>query len=653
MIVVIYIAILWKRVKDWWNDMINQDELLSIIGQQIKHIDDSISNVSFDSIEEIIKNKNFIEQNFSLSQFSFLNKFNLDELRKILPDSFDRDLANLSFYISILNTSYSSELSKQPKVIEQIKEIMSKIYEYLDEVIKKQTQDRKKVIELEESKMNLEKLRGKISSNEGCFEDKDIETVYDLLSLLDDRSKAIDLLISFGEELLHDGEIVKDTLEEEQIIENDEIGKVWEELIEIFNRFGLDFELFYGNLSEIEQDKFIRYVKPDKVEELLNILEEFGISLNDSYYDCPLILYKTRQIRDVLLYSNGGTLRMVLEHISKKHIYTNIVDENGNIRRSIDFDLLLEVPGRLKAGRKFTFMRKGTGIVDAISGSDSDGTADDFVRNIDFFESLGVKPIDLIRNAKVSILPTEKIKKIISVFDLYGINKEFYIKTLSCFDSIHQADILDQFIELGQFNYILKNMSRCRLLSDSPIFYRLVYGIKYTDLPMESIVHKNGNFTSLVVDTSKKNGLSFEINSFNGKQKVNQTALFYGDNDLYQAYSELINPISSDVTLALTRDDSIVHFLDDNFLVKKDDGEMIYPNVYCFGEIVIPRGKWKINISRNKVLRICNELMQHNVEINDMDTIMFILTKNSILTQDEYNIIYDQVDGIRKRMAEK
>ena len=45
--------------------------------------------------------------------------------------------------------------------------------------------------------------------------------------------------------------------------------------------------------------------------------------------------------------------------------------------------------------------------------------------------------------------------------------------------------------------------------------------------------------------------------------------------------------------------------------------------------------------------------MKHNVEIDDIDTIMFIVTKNSILTQEEYNIIYQQIESIRKKGVEK
>lgn len=635
--------------------MTNQSELLSLIEKQIDAINKYVSNISFDNMDETIKNKNLIEQNFSLSQFDFLNNFDLNELRRILPNSFESDLANLSFYINILNTSYANELSKQPQVVEQIKNILSKIHVYLSKLAQQQAQDKQRAISFGKTKTSLEKLKGKITSNEDAFDDEEIETVYSMLNTLQDRNKAIELLISFGEELLKPRETARDIQdEEEQLIENEDIDRIKEELIAIFSRFDLDFSSFYNKLSNSEQKEFINYIKPNKVADILNVLKEFNISLNDSYYNCSLIQHKTKQIKELLMYSSGETLRKVLNCVQKEQIYNNgIVESDGNVKRGIDFDLLLESPARF-IDRKRRYKLRGNEIIDVKFGTDSIGAATDFIENIELFKSYGVNPLDFCENAKVSILPTDKIKKIISVFELYGIGKDYFVKTLSCFDSIHQADALDQFIELGQFDYILRNMSRCQLLPDNPIFYRLVYGIKHTALPMESMITKKGTFSSLITDTSKKNdATSFGINAFNKQQMVNQTSRFYGDHELYQTYSELVSPISSDVTVALSRDDSIVHLLDENFLVRKTDGEMIYPNVYNFGAIDTPRGTWNINISRNKVLRICNELMKHNVEIDDMDTIMFIVTKNSILTQEEYNIIYQQIESIRKKGVEK
>ena len=136
--------------------MTNQNELLSLIEKQIDAINRYVSNISFDNIDEIIKNKNLIEQNFSLSQFNFLNSFDLNELRKILPKSFESDLANLSFYINILNTSYANELSKQPQVVEQIKNILSKIHAYLSKLAQEQAQDKQRAISYGKTKTSLE-----------------------------------------------------------------------------------------------------------------------------------------------------------------------------------------------------------------------------------------------------------------------------------------------------------------------------------------------------------------------------------------------------------------------------------------------------------------------------------------------------------------
>lgn len=635
--------------------MTMQNELLSLIENQTDTINKYISSMTFDNIDKIIKNKKLIEQNSTLDKFDFLNQFNLEELKLILPKSFENNLTNLSFYINILKTSYASELSKQPEVVEQIKEILSQIYNYLNKTAQEQEQNRRKIMAFSQKITNLQKIRNKIMSNEEEYDEEEIEIIYNLLNSLEDRNKAIELLISFGEELLKSKDTARNTQEEEeQLVQNENPNQIKEELITIFKKFGLSFDIFYNSLSNSEQKEFISYVKPINVEAILNTLKEFNISLNDSYYNCPLITHKAKQLKELFMYSNSKTIQNVLNYVNQQEIYnSSITTIDGKIKKGIDFDLLLESPARF-IDRKRRYKLRGNEVIDVKFGQDSIGAANDFISNIELFKSLGVNPSEFCKNAKVSIIANEKIKKTIAIFELYGIEKHYFTKTLSCFDSIHQADAMDQFIELGQFNYIVRNMSRCQLLPDNLIFYRLLYGIKYTNLPMESLITRKGNLSTLITYVSKKeNNPSFEINNFNKQRKVNQTAIFYGNNELYQTYSELVNPLSSDTTVAQTREDSIIHLLDDNFLVRNSSGEMTYPSVYNFGTIDIPRGKWNIIISRNKVLRICNELMKHNVEINDMDTIMFIITKNSILTEEEYNIIYQQIARARKKGVEK
>ncbi len=135
--------------------MENQNELLNIIENRINEINKILSNITFVDTNVMLKNKTIIEQNeqnIALKQFSFLNSFDINELAKILPTSFSNELTNLSFYISILSTSYAGELSKQPQAIEQIKNILSNIHKYVKEIIEKQEVAKKEALVYENEK---------------------------------------------------------------------------------------------------------------------------------------------------------------------------------------------------------------------------------------------------------------------------------------------------------------------------------------------------------------------------------------------------------------------------------------------------------------------------------------------------------------------
>ena len=124
---------------------------------------------------------------------------------------------------------------------------------------------------------------------------------------------------------------------------------------------------------------------------------------------------------------------------------------------------------------------------------------------------------------------------------------------------------------------------------------------------------------------------------------------------LYQLYDTFtINAIDPDTSLAMKRHDSVIYMLDENFLLKDENGEIRFPLVYYFGDSDIERGKWPLYISRNKVLRLTNALMKHNVNVrDDVKTIMYVLTKNSILTRDEYDLILSKIEQVRKRGVSK
>ena len=76
------------------------------------------------------------------------------------------------------------------------------------------------------------------------------------------------------------------------------------------------------------------------------------------------------------------------------------------------------------------------------------------------------------------------IKKNIEILELYGINKEQYIKSLSCLDvkNYELAFSIDRFIELGTYNlglegynHLKNNLSRaCNKTKGSLLLYQLI-----------------------------------------------------------------------------------------------------------------------------------------------------------------------------------
>lgn len=631
--------------------MTGQNELLKLIEKQIEVINKYVDTVSFESMNDVDKNRKLIEDNIESNDFIFLKEFDINELKRILPDSYNQDINNLLFYKSILSSSYRDLLNKQIDVVEQIKDILSRIHTYLVGIISKQEEDKKKVISFGKVKMNLEILKDKISSNNQEFSDEDIETVYTMLDSLDDRDKAIELMISFGEELLSNKQVIdnkKDDNDDDMI--NEDPLVIYDELGKIFSDYGLDFEVFYNKLSDREKKEFLNYVKVNNVKDILEVLKEFDISLNDIYSECSLLLYKSSQLKTLFIYSNKDTLRNVLEVArDEKILYDGISLGNGSKKIGIDFDLLLEQPFRF-IDRKYKWKenKKRDGV--GKNSNDVFGASRDFIENLILFKSYGINPIDFCNNSKVSIIPNKKIRKIIDIFNLYGIEKERFIKTLSCFDSVYLSCVLDMFIELGRFDYIKKNLSRCRLDVDNIIFYRLIYALKYTNIPMEELIDKNGRFTSLIVNGISKSDKDkvIPMTDLNKRNMVNQIK---DNNESFDEYDKLYSSYESDISLA--KDSDFIRLLDNNYLNRSILGEVIQPGVYCFGSIDTLRGKWYINISRNKVLRICNNLIKNDIKIDNMDVIMYMITKNSILTQEEYNIIYNEVDKVRKRSAIK
>lgn len=671
--------------------MENKKEILEHVGNGITEMTNKMSKIRMIANQrakmDIIKK--YLDANKEDDNFEYLSKLDLDDVRELLPDSYDKDLYNLKFYIKILNTSYSSLLGKTD-VKTEIRRILNSIFKEIG--VTGGNHDYARVLTMvEDYKKSLETIYSKIESDKTNFTNDEIKYLIGIIENVANEDRRIELLIDISESTLDNVEVKEekeekiDELEkvetvkvvkvkpvkekvkvkpettngdeiEEILTENEDITLATKEIKEVFEKYELDFDEFISKQTKATEEEFLKYAKASNIESILETLSKYNISLNDRQETFKILKSKAKQLRDVFLYSNSETITKVFDVVRREGlIKTGIRDKYGKTKTGIMLDLLLEVPARLiEKKRRIKLSDKP---VDYRTTNETVGAAEDFINNIYLLKEYGVPAFDVCKNGKVSIRPTEKIKQAIKVFELYGISKERYTSKLSCLDATHQADALDMFIELGRYDYVSKNVSRTHLFADDPIFYRLLYALKYTTLTLDRIFTYSGNLTALIHGQTKaeKDRDDFGITVKNKEAKVNQTKKFYGNEELAKEYDSVIDPLASDIEVALSDPDSIIHILDKNFLGVDQFGKEIYPKVYDFGEADATnmRGKWELLISRNKVLRLCNELMLNGYKINNMDTIMYVLTKNSILTEEEFKKIKDAITNVLRKDDEK
>lgn len=627
------------------------EELRELVYNKISILAEEISNIHIDGEEKILYYIDYINRNVNNEDLTYLENINLDELKNLLPNEFDVDILNLRFYIVAINTSYGKNINNYEQVVTQIEGILGRINNYFTKIIN----ENEKAISLTDKKNNLELLLKKIEDHDDIYEDE-INTIFELLMELDNKEKAINLLISLGENILSNNETKDNHLEDSvKYVFNKDTQQVKNELITTFKEYGLDFNEFFDKLRNSMQNEFLNYVRVDNVRDILGVLKTYDIDLNDSYFDLKLLTTRAIGIYHMLMHSDKEILKNLLEFIqnSEQLRKKDIKDRNGKIKEGIDFDFILEKPGRF-IKRKKRYKVKGNQTLPILINGNNFGYAKDFIDNLTLFNSLGITFREFCSNVAIEEMSNVKIKRIIEIFKLYGISHQSFRSALSCFISYHQAESIDQFTELNAYDYIVHNLSKCRLQPDDQTFYRLVFAIKHTTIPMDDIIRPDNKLAGIISDV-KDDTLGID-NMHHMDKKVEQYKL-YDDSDarqLYQLYdSYTIDSTDPDISLAIKRSDSIIHMLDENFLLKEENGKVRYPNVYYFGDVDIIRGKWPLLISRNKVLRLTNALLKHNVIIDDVKTIMYILTKNSILTREEYNLILSKIEKQRIRGVSK
>lgn len=615
------------------------ESIIKLIIRKIEDINTKINNIHIENDDKIKLIINQISPNLNQNNYNYLTNLDLTSMKEILPKIFEKDLEYLAIYQITASNSFKDSL-QESRISNDIHDILTKILDYLTKLKEENNKKRDEIIEYGNEKKELEELKTRLSKNDITKED--IEYIISILDNHEDRIEALELLISFTNDIINKD--IKDDKKAQTIKENENPEEIKLELIRIFKKHNLEF----NNLKQEDQKILALYGNPENIDGILNAFDLYDINLN------AILNIKSTALTNIFQFSKEKGIKEVLEVAKNNKFF----DKNGKI----DILSLLERPSRFIYRKKRNY-RRGTGTTIDINGGNEIGCQEDFIKNIEFFVKLGINMQtlcskealgELSKGKTIAEKPHEHIKRNKEAFDDYGIPKEIYLSKLSCFYPANPADIIDKYIELGLYDYIVNNISKVNISPEETIFYKLAYALKNTDVnqemlltPMKRLREKRYLDMHPVIrsmtDENKKNIVGYyeQLSEYENYKQIKET------------FDEVLKKRgTSNKVITTAKNDDIISKLDENYLVKDENNKPIEPKIYNFGTIVAPNGKeFNINISRNKVKRIYNTLVNYNkVDENNKElAIIYSITKNSILTKEEYDVICSSLKSLKER----
>ena len=384
------------------------------------------------------------------------------------------------------------------------------------------------------------------------------------------------------------------------------------ELEKLFANYGYDINL----LSDEMLRRMIKYGDLIDMEDVFKFYQTINLKLK---LDSPehekylFVLYKSnKQILDVLL------------EIANKY--------NINIMK-------------LLSTTCSAFMSKKSNL--GHSSIDIEGNAvnivganEDFVANIQLFESLGydVKG-SYERCPSIFVYSNSLLKQNIEALKTYGLDVKNMPEKIKL-TGLKNPKILftiDQFIELDELSYLFNNTSRLEWPPNEAMFYRLYDVKKYNELHPDNPkkyknVDKEGNTVSLKSFVSHYNNESTGINAANKLVATNTINPNIVDgHDYTNDVIECLEEVSGKSTQFTNDEKLLIESLDATFRV--DD---LRYNI---------AGK---TYSRFKFLRLFMALKDYDLGLNMDKLVLLSMTYNSIISQDEYMMTKDALESLKR-----
>lgn len=504
----------------------------------------------------------------------------------------------------------------------------------------------------------LELLKGLLDRVQNIeIEENDIEILYDLIKE-EDFEEAIKLIRALSI-LGIENKVLEETKEENifEKVTNLELN----DLIELFKKYNINFNDFNKNA----QEELKKYGNLENIESILNLFNEQNIPLA-SYMGEIKQNNRTFHLARLFIASNKENIEHILKLCKQKNIVKK--DENGRVVR-IDGNTVIDLSSLLKEVSLFISSKKtwnkrikNNNTPHGLSDSQT-GRYEDFTRNIELFDKMGLD-IEASYNkcSYIFVYPNMAIKYAMKNLELYGITSQEYLNTLSSLRTTNQSDILDRYIELGYLDYAKETLSYLGVKTvESPMFYKIARlqqlnitipksnTLKY--LPKE-ITYDNKELKIILQDAQEE-----YINKNNAKKLTQKyTPVFEKGLEYDQITSKSLNN-----SIDISKEDEIITLLDSKYISEYHDefSNQTYSSILSRktkinnNELEIEEENEEplvynicgIQISRLKVLRIYDTLLANGLA-NDLDSIMYSITKNSIITKEQYDKIHKEISGL-------
>lgn len=589
-------------------EIINElfDDKINEFNNKLNVIDTSYSKykVLKDKIRLVMENYNNL-LNISISEMENIG-YKLEDNDKLYLDSYKKIIASSTY-----------DLGDYDKGI--IKNILSKVNTYIVEKEFSINNGRNTLIELINK---YKELKEKLPTFN--FNGKDMQEIYELLSRLDDKEYAIEIMkfIAINSvNRFHNKEELKSNNKEklknntEEVIKN-KINN--DELVMLFNKYGVDYNLF----DDRSKTNFLTYGSLSNIESNLIAFKNNGCNICNAYAK-----YYGYQISEILIYSNSETINSVF----------NILKDTNSMVLTNKLFTYPNVFYDKEALRKL-YRDKNISV---FYGNE------DFIKNIKLFDNYKCDINKLmIKSFMYFTISNEVIKSGIKNLELYSVDIKKGLRNLSCFATNNQADNMDKFIELGCFDYVVNNVSRLSIPVDSLMFYKLKF-IKQNGIDINEYAYGTGLSSSITYDNKE---FRFGDNTIKDKESARTLTRTYTmpimKGSIYEKCEELlIKDNNNDVNIIFKLESKLIDLLDKKYLVYEDDGIDRIPNTRLYNV----NG---VNVSRYKVLRYLNTLRKNNIEI-DSNILTYVMNRNSINTYEEFNLIKDEITRLYSDTKER